>query len=84
MHYYLEDRVIKEGEYIVEFNATVRKTAKELHLGKSTVHKDVTTLLKNIDYELYKKVKAVLKKNLLERHIRGGLATKNKYLAKKQ
>ena len=74
------DRVIKEAEYIIETGATVRQTAKVYHFSKSTVHKDVTDRLRIVDKRLYKKVKKVLDKNLSERHIRGGIATKNKYL----
>lgn len=80
MRYYLEERIIEEGRYIAETGATVRKTASVFHLGKSTVHKDVSLLLKNVDFELYLRVKKVLMQNLAERHIRGGIATKNKYL----
>ncbi len=83
MHFYIEDRVIKEGLYIAEKGATVRETALVFHLGKSTVHKDVTERLKKIDYESYQKVKIVLEKNLAERHIRGGEATRKKYQLKK-
>ncbi len=79
MRAYIIDRVIEEGNYILQTGATVRKTAKIFHLGKSTVHKDVTVLLRVVDYDLYKKVKKVLEKNLKERHIRGGMATKLKY-----
>ena len=80
MRFCIDDRIIKEGEYIVEKGATVRETGKVFSLGKSTVHKDVTERLKYIDYELYEKVKKVLGFNLSERHIRGGNATKRKYL----
>lgn len=73
------DRVIKEAEYIIETGATVRQTAKVYHFSKSTVHKDVTDRLRIVDKRLYKKVKKVLDKNLSERHIRGGEATKRKY-----
>ena len=76
----LEERVIKEARYVIQTGATVRRTAKEFHVGKSTVHKDMTERLKNIDKELYVKVKKVLKINLLERHLRGGEATRRKYL----
>lgn len=79
MRDYLALRVIKEGEYIVSNNATVRETAKYFKVGKSTVHKDVTKRLKCIDLTLYKQVKKVLKINLDERHLRGGLATREKY-----
>lgn len=73
------ERVIKEAEYIAQTGATVRKTAKIFHFSKSTVHKDVSERLKELNGELYKKVKKVLLLNLSERHIRGGMATKRKY-----
>ncbi len=73
------ERVIKEAEYIASTGATVRATAKVFHFSKSTVHKDVSERLKEIDVELYKQVKKVLNVNLLERHVRGGEATKRKY-----
>ena len=79
----LEERVIKEARYVIETGATVRTTAKEFHVGKSTVHKDMTERLKNIDKILYEQVKKVLKTNLLERHLRGGEATRQKYLKQK-
>lgn len=72
-------RIVDEANYIAETGATVRKAAKVFHFSKSTVHKDVTERLKSIDKELYKKVKKVLDKNLAERHIRGGEATRKKY-----
>ncbi|MBE5736932.1 MAG: stage III sporulation protein D [Clostridiales bacterium] len=78
------DRVIKEGEYIVETGATVRDTAKVFHFSKSTVHKDVSHRLYFIDINLYMKVKKVLNLNLAERHIRGGEATKRKYQNKRK
>ena len=76
---YISERVIKEGLYIMESGSTVRATAEYFSISKSTVHKDVTERLKSIDKELYKDVRRVLDKNLSERHIRGGIATKNKY-----
>ncbi len=77
---YIKERIIEEARYIVETNATVRKTAKVFLSSKSTIHKDVTVRLKEIDKTLYEQVKKVLKKNLAERHIRGGIATRNKYI----
>lgn len=76
------NRVIKEAEYIAETGATVRACAKVFHFSKSTVHKDVTDRLKSIDLTLYKQVKKALNKNLAERHIRGGEATRLKYAKK--
>jgi len=75
----IKERVIREAEYIAENKSTVRQTAFIFHFSKSTVHKDVTERLKEIDKSLYKKVKKVLDFNLSERHIRGGEATRKKY-----
>lgn len=76
----LIDRIIEEAEYIANTGATVRSAAKVFGVSKSTVHKDVSERLKKVDKILYKKVKKVLNKNLSERHVRGGEATKRKYL----
>lgn len=70
------------GEYIIETGATVRETAKKFSISKSTVHKDVTERLYIENRQLFKKVKIVLDKNKSERHLRGGEATKQKYLLK--
>ena len=77
---YIEKRAVELAQYIVENNATVRKTAKIFNISKSTVHKDVSERLKNIDMDLYERARAVSERNLNERHIRGGIATKQKYL----
>ena len=77
---YITERVIKEAEYIIAENATVRAAAAHFSISKSTVHKDVTERLRSIDEELFERVREVLNKNLSERHIRGGQATKNKYM----
>ncbi len=76
---YIVKRVITEGEYIVASGSTVRAAAAHFGVSKSTVHKDVTERLACIDAVMYEEVKKVLSKNLSERHIRGGMATKNKY-----
>ena len=73
------ERCRELASYIVDNAATVRQTAKYFGISKSTVHKDVTVKLKKTDQQLYADVKAVIEKNKAERHIRGGLATKNKY-----
>ena len=78
------NRVILEAEYIIKHGATVRKTATVFSVGKSTVHKDMTKRLEPISTYLYEKVKKVLETNLSERHLRGGLATKNKYIIMKE
>ena len=71
------------GEYIIESKATVRSTAKKFGVSKSTVHKDVSQRLKVLNPALYRQVREILDTNKSERHIRGGLATKKKYLQKK-
>lgn len=72
-------RAMVLGEYIVESGATVRATAKVFKISKSTVHKDVTERLRHENPLLYKEVKKVLEKNKQDRHIRGGIATREKY-----
>ena len=78
-----QERCIILAEYIIENNATVRSTAKQFGISKSTVHQDVTSRLEKLNPELHKRVGEVLKKNKEERHIRGGIATKQKYTAKR-
>ena len=80
--YIREERCEILGKYIVRFDATVRKTAEVFGISKSTVHKDVTQVLKSVDANLYERVKAILEINKSERHIRGGEATRKKYLSK--
>lgn len=73
------ERAVILGEYILDTGATVRAAAKVFKISKSTVHKDVTERLVHDNPQLYRQVKAVLEKNKQERHIRGGLATRQKY-----
>lgn len=79
---YIEERVRKSAEYIVKTGCTVRACSARFNISKSTVHKDVTERLIEIDEALYERVRDVLDKNLSERHIRGGIATKIKYAKK--
>ena len=74
----IEKRALEIGHYIVEKSATVRQTASVFRVSKSTVHKDVTERLPAIDHTLADEVRTVLNVNKAERHIRGGLATKEK------
>ena len=76
----VEERAIELGEYIIESKATVRKAAKKFGVSKSTVHKDVTARLTRINPALANEARKVLDVNKKERHIRGGLATREKYL----
>lgn len=74
-----DERCVTLGKFIVENNATVRATARQFGISKSTVHQDITEKLEKINKPLHDEVKAVLDKNKQERHIRGGEATKRKY-----
>ncbi|MBQ3038441.1 MAG: sporulation transcriptional regulator SpoIIID [Clostridia bacterium] len=78
---YIEKRAIEIANYIIETKSTVRSSASHFNISKSTVHKDVTERLVRINPQLAKAVEKVLFENKSERHIRGGLATKKKYLA---
>ena len=80
----IEERTITLAHYIIETKDTVRSTAKRFGVSKSTVHKDVSDRLLKINPILAKEVRAILDENKAERHIRGGLATKLKYLKEKQ
>ena len=80
---YSDDRAFRLGEYIVAHKATVRAAAEVFGVSKSTVHMDVTVRLKKTAPSLYSQVREVLNTNKAQRHIRGGLATKEKYLREK-
>ena len=75
----MEKRACDLAVYIIEKRTTIRAAAKQFGISKSTVHKDLTQRLKHCDQGLYTQVRQVLAVNKAERHIRGGLATKNKY-----
>ncbi len=79
---YIEARVLELAEYIIEYKATVRAAARKFNVSKSTVHKDITERLEILDGGLKKDVEKVLAENKAERHIRGGIATREKYLRK--
>ena len=79
MRDYIEERALEIGEYIIEEGATVRQAARKFGISKSTVHKDVTDRLEQINLRLAHEARKVLDVNKSERHIRGGLATKEKY-----
>lgn len=76
----IEDRVIKMANLLLEDNRTVREVAKLCGYSKSTVHHDLTTKLSKYDNSLYEKVRNLLEYNKKIRHIRGGEATRLKYL----
>ena len=80
MKKYIEERAVEVANYIIENNATVRQAAKQFGISKSTVHKDCSDRLLLISPSLATAVRKILDVNKAERHIRGGLATKEKYL----
>lgn len=77
---YIEERAAEIAEYIIETQATVRQTAKRFGISKSTVHKDVTERLEQFNPALAREARKILDVNKSERHIRGGMATREKYL----
>lgn len=80
----LEERAVALAQYMIEHKATVRQTASVFGVSKSTVHKDLTEKLPSINHALAAQVRDVLDVNKSERHIRGGMATKDKYLRERQ
>lgn len=78
----IEERAINLAQYIIDSKDTVRGAAKKFCISKSTVHKDVTERLMQINPLLAKEVRGILNENKAERHIRGGMATKLKYMKK--
>ena len=77
---YIEERVLELAHYIIRTNATVRTAAKKFRVSKSTVHKDITERLLELNPPLAAEVKTVLENNKAARHPRGGMATREKYL----
>lgn len=77
---YIEDRAVMIAQYIIDSKATVRQAAGRFGVSKSTIHKDMTERLPTINRSLAENVREVLDINKSERHIRGGMATKEKYM----
>ncbi len=80
----IEERAQRLALYIIEHRATVRAAAERFGISKSTVHKDLTERLPTFQHTLYLQAKQVLDENKSQRHIRGGQATRRKYLAGKK
>ena len=80
----IEERAIELAQYIIDTGDTVRGAAKKFGISKSTVHKDVSERLIHINNVLAIEVRKILDENKAERHIRGGMATKQKYIEKKK
>lgn len=79
MRCYIEERTVELANYIIENKCTVRKAAKQFGISKSSVHKDITKRLEQINPILAREARKILDENKSERHIRGGMATKHKY-----
>lgn len=79
MQQYIEERITQIACFTIETKATVRETALKYGISKSTVHKDLQDRLPTLNRQLYEEVCKILMLNKSERHIRGGLATRNKY-----
>ena len=75
----IEERTVNIANYIIETKCTVREAAKKFGISKSTVHKDISERLMKLNPILAKEAKAVLEVNKSQRHIRGGMATREKY-----
>ena len=84
MRDYIEERAVETAMYMSETKATVRQTAKKFGVSKSTVHKDLTSRLVQVNPGLAAEARKILDVNKSERHIRGGMATREKYLHQKQ
>ena len=80
----LDDRTIKLANYILDNHTTIRATAKAFGIPKSTVHHDLSTKLKYLNYSLYKEVRNLLTENFNIKHLHGGESTKQKYEALKK
>jgi len=76
---YIENRILEEARYIVDNMTTVRATASKFGVSKSTIHKDITQRLLDINRGLAEEVAIVMELNSEEKHIRGGISTRNKY-----
>lgn len=79
----IQKRVLEEAEYILKTEKTIRETAKEYGVSKSTVHKDISVRLKEININLFNKIQELMKHHIEIRHIKGGESTKLRYLSLK-
>lgn len=77
-------RTLKEADYIIDTKKTIREVAKEFNISKSTVHKDINERLEGYDKNRHKEIKEIMQNHIDIRHIRGGIATHNKYKLEKK
>ena len=75
----IQMRACELAVYIIETGATVRAAAQHFGISKSTVHKDLSQRLPQYNKHLYRQVRHILDENKAQRHIRGGMATKQKF-----
>lgn len=84
MYESIDNRVIDVANYMLESKSTMREIAQVFNISKSTIHKDLSQRLKNVDYTLYQDVEKIIEEHKETRHIRGGKSTKLKYLRLKE
>lgn len=84
MYESIKNRVIEVANYMQKSKKTIREIAKEFHISKSTIHKDLSHRLKFIDSSLYEEVNKIINEHKEIRHIRGGESTRIKYLKQKE
>lgn len=82
MNKYIIERVIKESNYLINTQKTIREIAKHFNISKSTVHKDISKRLLELDKSLYAKTLPILKEHIDTRHIKGGESTRKKFMLK--
>ena len=80
----IEKRVLHEANMIINTKETLRQLARELTVSKSTIHKDMKERLSKIDYDKYLIVKSIFQEHIEQRHINGGISTKQKYKLKQK
>ncbi len=78
------NRMYREANHMIDTKKTIREIANMEYVSKSTVHKDLSERLPNINHELYNEIRPILDEHIEERHIRGGNKTKEKYLRLKK
>lgn len=76
----MDERIIREANYVIATNKTIREVARDLNVSKTSIHRDLSYKLQKIDYDLYLKVKNIFIEHNNIRHIKGGEATKKKYM----
>lgn len=80
MNEVIEERVLQAAKLLILEKSNVRIVAKRIGCSKSTVHKDLSERLKDIDYNLYVEVQKIFEVNKQEKHLRGGESTKKKFM----